>query len=389
MVRQLVQVALDMRRRERAATVCEERVNGVPRQQRTVESARQVGLVVMVGNARRHTRQLPRLRVDDAVAGLRVLKVVDIRRIVLSSAGGLGNEMGEVATESNLRRLLHVEERNLVEHVREPLALGLPVDIDAPQRVAQRFRAHGNLRGESLLMQVLNSTANLEFLREFVFEVESEHALAYLSVVGIGLKAHVDGRSGVDIALVKNCHLAGRVVNAIVATLDEHRTSGRHLHAALRHVDGSERNDICRRATELAHHHIFILLGYLLGGGLRGIVKLGERILVGNRGRHARKNKRAANTLTKRLCLWEKHASVLYSIALHVVEAAVAAGFHIIVEAVGSHHLYEQFVFHLCLGNIRQIHSCGVALILHVETELAVLYCRCEEIHVLHHQPPV
>ena len=48
-----------------------------------------------------------------------------------------------------------MQARQLVEHVCEPLALGLPVDVEAQHGIVQWLVAHGHLGGEGLLREVL------------------------------------------------------------------------------------------------------------------------------------------------------------------------------------------------------------------------------------------
>ena len=61
----------------------------------------------------------------------------------------------------------------------------------------------------------------------------------------------------------------------------------------------------------------------------------------------------------------------------------------VVVESVGSQHLDDGLVFHLCLGQIIEVYACGVALILHIEAKLLFLHLRGEIVHVFHHQIPV
>ena len=137
-VRQLVEVALDMGWRQAGRTVGEQRVDVIPGQQRAVEAAghRVVGIFAEIF---RYTGEHPRLRLRDADAVLGTLKVVDIRGIVLCAAGCACYQMGKLARKGDLRRLGAMQEGQLVEHACEPLALLLPVDVQTPQRVLQRL----------------------------------------------------------------------------------------------------------------------------------------------------------------------------------------------------------------------------------------------------------
>ena len=52
-----------------------------------------------------------------------------------------------------------MNQRQAVQHVRQPLRLLFPVDIQAPDGVVQRFVTHGHLRGQRLFIEVHQCTA--------------------------------------------------------------------------------------------------------------------------------------------------------------------------------------------------------------------------------------
>ena len=52
----------------------------------------------------------------------------------------------------------------LVKHVRQPLALMLPVDIEAHDGVVDGLGAHDDLIGQRLLSEMLDGTGELEVL---------------------------------------------------------------------------------------------------------------------------------------------------------------------------------------------------------------------------------
>ena len=91
-----------------------------------------------------------------------------------------GNELCEFSIEGDGGWLGEMKERQFVEHIGEPLAFLLPVDVESPYCIVQRLRAHRDLRGKRLLAEMLQRTANLEVLREVVLPVHSEHSLALL-----------------------------------------------------------------------------------------------------------------------------------------------------------------------------------------------------------------
>ena len=191
-----------------------------------------------------------------------------------------GQQLGELGLERDVGGLRHVQEGHVVEHIGEPLALFLPVQVHTPEGVVERFGAHGHLGGERLLRQVLEGTAHLEVLGEVVLPVNAHHRLSGLSIVGVALIRGAHRRVGIQDALVDDGHLAGRIVDGIVGALSQGDTARGDHHGALRHIVGTERDDICRIAAILSHEHVLVFLGYLLGHGLGGVVELSKSIFL-------------------------------------------------------------------------------------------------------------
>ena len=84
-----------------------------------------------------------------------------------------GNELGEVCAEGYLRRCREIEQRYGIQGVREPLRLLLPVHVQAPECVLQRFRTHVDLSGQRLLVEELEGTSDDEVLGEVVVPVNT------------------------------------------------------------------------------------------------------------------------------------------------------------------------------------------------------------------------
>ena len=137
-----------------------------------------------------------------------------------------------------------MQEGYLVEHVGEPLALFLPVEVESHEGVAQRFCPHAHLGGECLLCEVLQRSAYLEVLGEVVLPVHAKHGFAHLSIVGVALERHVDGRSCIDDALVENSYFSSVIVYRVVGAFGEGHASSSDEHRALWHVVGSKRDDV-------------------------------------------------------------------------------------------------------------------------------------------------
>ena len=188
MVGELFDVALDMAGRETAGTVGEQRVNGVPSQQRTVVATGHRLLVSALREHAGYTGDNPHSGFQYANAALGILEVVNVGGIVLCTAGRTCYQVSKLTGKGNLRRLRTMQQRQFVEHIRQPLALCLPIDVQTPQRILQRFRAHGNFRCQGLFTQVLQGTAYLEILGEIILPVEAEHAFALHAIIVVGLQ---------------------------------------------------------------------------------------------------------------------------------------------------------------------------------------------------------
>ena len=173
-----------------------------------------------------------------------------------------------------------MQERYLVEHTGQPLALFFPTEIHTPYRIVQRLCTHLYLCRKALLRKMLYRTAHLEVFRKVVFPVESEHSLSLLTIVGITLKRNIYGCTCIYDTLIENRNLTCRIVNGIVTTLHQFLTSSSNFNRTLRHIICTQRNHIGCTSLELTLKYILILLGYLLCHSLRRIVQLSIDILT-------------------------------------------------------------------------------------------------------------
>ena len=252
-----------------------------------------------------------------------VLKVVYVGRIVLCAARHAAEELRKLCFELYVGGLRNVQERYLVQHVRQPLAFLLPVDVEAHEGVVDGLRTHRHLRCEALLREVLQRTAQLEVLREVILPVQTQHRLALHAVVGLALKRHVDVRARIDEALIEDGNLSRAIVNGVVGAFGELCAACRYYHAALRHIVGSEGDDVGRRALELSHKLEAVALRVLLGGGLRLLIEGCEGIELGCALGHSLVLHGRDESLAERLCHWEEHSAVGHRVALHEVVEAV------------------------------------------------------------------
>ena len=390
-VAQLLEVALDMTRSERTSPSGEERIDGVPGKAGTMETAGQPRLVIVIilEVKRRHTGDNPRSRSHHVDGSLGILEVINIRSIVLHSSCLARQKLGKLTLEGDIGRLGEMQERYLVEHVGKPLALLLPVQVDAPERILQRFAAHRHLVGERLFREMLQGSADLEIFGEFILPVESYHRLSHLSVIGIALQGDVDRRTGIDDALVEDGHLSGIVIHRVVGTLLQGNATCRHHYRTLRHIVGIEGDDIGCRALELSHDEILILFGYLPGDGLRTVIEFGEGIFLSLLLSHTLLHEIILHITAERFHLRHEHATIRYGIALHIIEVAIAARLVVVIKPVGTQHTDDRLVLHLRFRNVVDIDTRCITLIFHIEAELVLFHLRREIIYVLHHQVPV
>ena len=373
-IAQLVEVALDMSRSQRTTLSVEKWVDCVPGHLASVESTCQSRLVLIFREHGRNAGEEPRGRSHHINTALGGLEIIQIRSVILRSARLSGNQLGKLSSKGNLRWLGKMQERNLVEHIRQPLTFLLPVDVDTPEGILHRFLSHRHLGEERLFTQMLERTAQLEILREVVFPVESKHRLAHHTIVGIAFKRNIDGCSCIDDALIENRHFTGIVIYRIVRTFGERNTTGSHHHRTLRNIVCSERNDIGRRTLELAHQQVLVLLGYLFGYRLRTVIKSRKGIFLRLFSSHALTLQIFVHITTERFYFRNEDASVGNRITLYVVVVTIAMSIVIIVKTVGSQYLDEWCLLHLLFRDIGNINPRRIALEFHVESELFLLY---------------
>ena len=245
-----------------------------------------------------------------------------------------------------------MQERNLIEHIRKPLTLFLPIDVQSPNGVVERFRTHIHLCCQWLFRQVHECTTNLKILREVVFPVYTYHRLAFLLVSTLAFQRYVDSRTCINDALVKDSHLAGTVINAIVRTLIQGYTSRCYYHRSLWNIVGAKGNYIRCRSTILTNKDELILFGNLLCDSLCRVVELFEDILVCNGSRNSFIHQGFAKSVTERLGHREEYTSVADGIALHVVKIAIGVWIVIVVQSVSIQKFDERLTLYLWLGDI-------------------------------------
>ena len=159
MVGELVEVALEVSWCKRRITTSEEWVDVVPCQERTVVAIFCVVRQVAVLHFGWRGGESPCLWSALVYAALGRFEVIDVGGIALHTTCLSSDELCHFGRERDARRLCHVDERNLVENIGQPLRLLLPVQIQSPDGVVQWLATHAHFRGKCLLLEAHECTA--------------------------------------------------------------------------------------------------------------------------------------------------------------------------------------------------------------------------------------
>ena len=246
MITELLEVALDMSRRQGTASTGKERVDAIPSQTGTVETARQFGLIVIIflEIERWHAGDKPGGRRHHINAVLGIFEVINIGSIVLRTSSLSSQQLGKLTGKGYLRWLGKMQERNLVKYIGKPLTLLFPIEINTPESILQWLRAHGDLRCKSLFGKMLQGTTHLEVLGEIILPVHTKHGLASLTIIRITFQRNIDRSTRIDDALVEDGNLTRIVIYRIVSTLCQGNTTCGYYDRPLWNVIGIQGNDI-------------------------------------------------------------------------------------------------------------------------------------------------
>ena len=387
-VGQLLQVVFDIARRERRTAACEQRIDHIPSQQRTVVAITHIVCQLRFGKHRWRGRNRPLLGHRNVDVRFRILKVIEIRGIALRTGVAAGDELCKFCCEIDVRRRGAMHKREAVHEIGQPLALRFPRHVQSPNGVVQRFAAHGYLRGERLLAEVHERTAHLQLFGEIVLEIETEHRFALHAIVCVRFHRARNGCARIEDALIQNLHCAGIVVHRVVRSLRQQLSAGAHHHTPLRNAGGVELNFVRLRGLKLTRDTEFVVFGNLFRHGVCRIVEF----CVGKSARQCRVADLFRQVSAERFDHREKDTSRsgVHGVALHKVEVTVRHAARVVVQTVEPHHREEALVLHRREGEIREVNTGGVGQVFHIERKAFALHVRCaERIHIAHHQRPV
>ena len=391
MITELLEVALDMSRSQGTASTGKERVDTIPSQTGTVETARQSGLIIIIflEIERWHAGDKPGGRRHHINAVLGIFEVINIGSIVLRTTCLSSQQLCKLTGKRDLRWLGKMQEWYLVKYIGKPLTLLLPIEINTPESILQWLRTHGDLRRKSLFGKMLQGTTHLEVLGEIILPVHTKHGLASLSIIRITFQGYIDRGTRIDDALIENGNLTRIVIYRIVCTLCQGNTTSSYNDRTLWYVIGIQRDDAGRRAFKLTHHQILIFLSYLSGYGLGTVIQFGKGIFLCCIRSHSVLDQIITHITSERFYFRNKHTTIRNGIAFYIVIISVAMRLVVVIKSVSTKHTNDWRILYSLFWNIREINTRSIALIFYVKTEFLLFYIRGEIIHVLHHQVPV
>ena len=148
-----------MARRKARGAAGEEGVDVVPGEQRTVVAVAHVAAEAALREHGGHAAEVPLFRIGNVYLALGVLEVVDVGGVALEVSALARHELGELGGEVDVGGGSAMEQGELVEPVREELALLLPRHVEAPEGIVERFAAHRHLIDQRFLAEVHERTA--------------------------------------------------------------------------------------------------------------------------------------------------------------------------------------------------------------------------------------
>ena len=301
------------------------------------------------------------------------LKVIEIRCVALYLLVLSGQQLGKLGVEGYLAGLGCLYEGQLVNEVGEPLALLLPADVCAPQGVLERLVAHVYLGGERLLIEEHQRSTQCQVLAHLVVQVQAHHCLALHAVVVVAFHTGVDTGAGVYQTLVDDGYAAHAVIYGVVGILCQRHSARSHYHRTLCYVGHSKVNLGCAVALVSSCDEEFVVFGNLFRHRLGAVVQFLKAVFVGQ----SIVLYPVAQMFAEGFCNGEEHAPLLYGEAFDKVKLAVGIGVALRVQPVQVHGAQQCGVLQRSLGQIGQIHSGGVALVLDVQAELLLLHVAC------------
>ena len=232
----------------------------------------------------RHAGQLPGIRVGEVEIALCRLEVIQIRvsaRVLVFVMAG--DQMRELRIEGYLARFAQVQQRQLVEHVRKPLAFALIGHIDTPKRILDRFVAHRRFGGQRHFGHVHDGGAYHQVRIELVVQVQSHHGLALHIIGRLVFQRDADRRTCGNNTFVQDRHHAGSIVDGIIHILGQYRSAGRYLDRTPRHVGSAQLYLGSRRGFVFPFQFELVLFRNLACDGQCRVVEFLKHIFVGNR----------------------------------------------------------------------------------------------------------
>ena len=146
------------------------------------------------------------------------------------------DQLGKLRIKRDLARLSEIQERQLIQHIRQPLALTLIGGIQSPQGIPDRLIAQGCLGRQGHLRHVHDRTTDHEILGKLIIQVQTDHRLTLHIVGRLVLQGDTDRRSTRNNTLIQDRHNTGGVIDRIIHILGQDRATRRHPNRTSGHI---------------------------------------------------------------------------------------------------------------------------------------------------------
>ena len=195
----------------------------------------------------------------------RLLKVIDIGCTYLADIFCVtGYEVRKLCIQTEGGWLGCGYPWNLVNRIGQPLDIGFPCAVNAPDSVCQRLTARVHLRGQRTLAQVHDRSAYHQVFGEVILRVQTEQTLALHGEGRLVLQFYIHLGTAVDDTLVEDRHCAHRIIDGIIHVLHQFGTTGGYGYATAGYVHRVQPYLVTARALEFADEFELVLLRHLL-----------------------------------------------------------------------------------------------------------------------------
>ena len=234
MVRQLVAVVPQIRRRGRGCTV-EHVVDVIPCQQRPVLAVRYVIGIFRFRKTARCAGQFPIRRITHIVRNLGRFEIVDIHP-ALRPGSRTRQYLCEFGIERDGGRLFQVKYGYAVQEIGNGLELVAVRSIQTPSEIGYGIIAVIHLFGHRFFRKIHERRPDIEMFGKGIIEMRPEQGFAFQVEQRLAFHRNAYRRTEGDYVFIGYADYAHHVIDGIIHILDKFTAAGRNLHRTARHV---------------------------------------------------------------------------------------------------------------------------------------------------------